>query len=239
MTAAAPAPPTHLLLAEDDAVSRAFLVQALEALPGCSVTAVALGQCALASARAIRFDALVLDLGLPDLDGAAVLSRLRGDEAAMSRTAPALALSAELDAQSSARLRAGGFAAAARKPLSVGRLHALLAGLMGAPVWNDAAAMSALAGRRDAIAGLRTLLRADLPAQLVQVRMALAMDRPGHARAVLHTLTAAAGFCGASELGDAVQGLATALADGSDPGQAVLAFESAAARVLAVPGELD
>lgn len=66
----------RILLVEDDASLAAGLKDAL-GREGFVVNHVANGQLALASVRAEAPDIIVLDLGLPDMDGLQVLSRIR------------------------------------------------------------------------------------------------------------------------------------------------------------------
>ena len=66
----------QILLVEDDAAIRSALMRALRE-QGHTVNAVDTGMGALTSAVAQRPDVVLLDLGLPDIDGADVLSMLR------------------------------------------------------------------------------------------------------------------------------------------------------------------
>lgn len=67
---------THVLLVEDDPDARA-MVQRRLAHEGFTCTAVETGQAALDATRHEAFDAVLLDLGLPDMDGLDVLAALR------------------------------------------------------------------------------------------------------------------------------------------------------------------
>lgn len=206
------APRFTVLLAEDDPVSQAFLVEALRDC-GAEVTAYADGTAALAAALAQRFDLMLLDQHLPGCHGDAVLAALRADGNAASHATPAIATSAELDGDASARTRAG-FAEALPKPMTLADLHAALRrhGL-GAPVarvLDDDAAVRAC-GSASAVARLRQLFADDeLP------RLAAELERTRDPRALrpsLHRLRAACGFCGASGLADAAVDLQRALDD--------------------------
>ncbi|GAC1457051.1 MAG: response regulator transcription factor [Candidatus Limnocylindrales bacterium] len=68
----------RILLAEDDRAVRDAVDRALRGA-GYQVSAVADGQAALAGARSPGLDAVVLDLGLPEIDGLAVCRQLRGE----------------------------------------------------------------------------------------------------------------------------------------------------------------
>lgn len=65
----------RVLIVEDDREMARGMVAAMEA-QGYAVTGVDRGQAALDALAAADFDALVLDIGLPDIDGFEVLSRL-------------------------------------------------------------------------------------------------------------------------------------------------------------------
>jgi DNA-binding response OmpR family regulator len=67
----------HVLLVEDDPDARAMVARRL-AHEGFACTAVETGHAALDAVRAQLFDAVLLDLGLPDMDGLEVLAGLRG-----------------------------------------------------------------------------------------------------------------------------------------------------------------
>lgn len=70
------APRIHVLLIEDEKQIRRFLRMTLEA-EGISVAEAASGQQGLVEARLCRPDLVILDLGLPDLDGVEVIRQLR------------------------------------------------------------------------------------------------------------------------------------------------------------------
>lgn len=203
------------LLAEDEPVSQHFLMEAL-ALLDWRCSAASDGNAALALAQSRRFDLLVLDLNLPNISGPELLARLRADPDAASRDAPALALSADPDPELEPRLRLRGFAAVGRKPIAVDALAALVSNcldpqaipsLPAAPpmaVWDDAAARRATGGQDDIVLALRELMRRELPVQRSRLLAALAIDDRATARAELHRLKAACGFCGAAALSDAI-----------------------------------
>ena len=72
---------TDLLLVDDHHIVLRGLCATLSEAPGLSVAAEATtGEEALRLARGQRFDAIVLDLGLPDVDGLEVLRRLHAEQ---------------------------------------------------------------------------------------------------------------------------------------------------------------
>ncbi len=95
-------PPIHIVVIEDEKQIRRFLRMTLEA-EGISVTEAETGRQGLTEVAARRPDLLVLDLGLPDMDGVDVICQLRTWTAL-----PILVLSARSEeAQKVAALDAG------------------------------------------------------------------------------------------------------------------------------------
>jgi CheY-like chemotaxis protein len=68
----------RVLAVDDSSVIRELLIASLEAA-GYSVEAVDSGQAALIAARQETFDAVILDVDMPGIDGLAVGRALRGD----------------------------------------------------------------------------------------------------------------------------------------------------------------
>ena len=68
----------RVLAVDDSSVIREILIASLEAA-GYSVEAVATGHAALAAASREAFDAVILDVDMPGIDGLAVGRALRGD----------------------------------------------------------------------------------------------------------------------------------------------------------------
>lgn len=209
MTSTAALP--HLLLVEDDPVSRAFLADALSALPA-QVDAVASIADAVVLARATDHALWLLDANLPDGDGLDCLAALR---AIRART-PALAVTAASDRDSLARLSAGGFAEVLQKPMPVPALHAAVwRQSLGAPApplpatagklpsWDETQAMRAVGGQAATLATLRQLFLQELPAQRGQIEAAARAGDAAAVAAVTHRLVASCGFVGAARLGEA------------------------------------
>lgn len=103
----------HLLLVEDDATV-AHAIRGLLELHGHAVTHAGHGLAALQAVAAQRFDAALLDLDLPGMDGLALARLLRDRGFAM----PLLAVTARSDADAEAQANAAGFDAFLRKPVT-------------------------------------------------------------------------------------------------------------------------
>ena len=233
------APLLAVLLVEDDPISRAFLA---EALAGLSIRVIACGSCAEAvhHASAQPFALWLLDAHLPDGDGLACLAALR----ALAPTIPALAITASEDRAELAALAAGGFDEVLQKPLAAAALHASVRRALSlpmrappamppgkAPLWDEAQALRAVGGRTETLAALRGLFRDELPAQLREIRAAVARRDADGVAAIAHRLVASCGFVGAARLRDASRAL---LATPLDAG-ALAWFEATATDVLATP----
>jgi len=110
--------PATVLLVEDDAPIRHFVKTALES-QGMLVREAADGRAALLQADTGEVDLLILDLGLPDMDGVEVVKDLR------SRSGlPVLVLSARSQEESKIRTLDAGADDYLTKPFNVGELLA-------------------------------------------------------------------------------------------------------------------
>ena len=103
----------QLLLVEDDPIV-AEVMQGLLREQGHAVVHAAHGLAALSEVATKRFDAALLDLDLPGLDGLALARMLR----AQGFAAPLLAVTARSDADAETQARAAGFDDFLRKPVS-------------------------------------------------------------------------------------------------------------------------
>lgn len=119
----------QLLLVEDDPIVAQALAGLLRA-QGHAVAHVGHGLGALTEAATRRFDAALLDLDLPGMDGLALASALRG----RGFSAPLLAVTARSDGDAETQARAAGFDGFLRKPVTGEMLAQALEALMAAAV---------------------------------------------------------------------------------------------------------
>ncbi|GLQ87103.1 response regulator [Dyella flagellata] len=205
MTATAVEP--YLLVADDDAPTRYFLGDAFRQF-GARVVFAANGNEALALARNETFDLLVLDCRMPGAGAVEILTQLRNDPEASSGSRPAVASSAELDAQAQQALLATGFHAVLLKPCTLADLRGILTlaavGRRSVPVLDDGQALHT-SGTPAVVQALRGLLRQELVA-INQELDELAVD-PKALEARLHKLRSSCGFCGAASLSEHIVSL--------------------------------
>jgi len=85
----------HVLVVEDNTTNRLLLVEMLK-LVGCRVSSAANGVEALVKLQAERFDAVLMDWHMPQMDGVAATRELRNREQAANniRHVPVIALTA-------------------------------------------------------------------------------------------------------------------------------------------------
>jgi CheY-like chemotaxis protein len=114
-----------LLLVEDDAIVAEVMIGLLRAL-GHRVTHAGHGLTAMAEVANARFDAALLDLDLPGMDGLALARLLR----AQGFGAPMLAVTARADADAEPQSHAAGFDGFLRKPLTGAMLAAAIEALL-------------------------------------------------------------------------------------------------------------
>ena len=109
-----------LLYIEDNVANVRLLERILERRPGTRLLTAGQGRLGLDLARQHRPDLILLDLHLPDLDGAEALARLRADPA--TREIPVVILSADATPGSAEQLLAAGASHYLTKPIDVREL---------------------------------------------------------------------------------------------------------------------
>ena len=116
-----------LLLVEDEPINQQVAKGLLE-LDGHEVTVAASGQAALAAAEHHRFDAVLLDMRLPDLDGLEVARRIQQLERQRDSTTPIIALTANVMPKELDAYYAAGLAAVVEKPINPVKLSQAVSG---------------------------------------------------------------------------------------------------------------
>jgi two-component system, OmpR family, response regulator len=206
-TSSTPSVTPYVLVADDDATSLCFLGDALHQL-GARVELCPDGTCALDKAQAEAFDLLILDCRMPGMDAMGVLNHLRHAPNARSAASPAVASSAELDANAQRELLAAGFHGVLLKPCTLNDLQEVLAlsstGVDQVPLLDDALALNA-SGTPAVMQALRGLFYQEL-VTLERELDDLSQDAAA-LEARLHKLRSSCGFCGAAALSEHIAAL--------------------------------
>ena len=116
-----------LLLVEDEPINQEVAKGLLE-FDGHEVTVVASGHAALAAVEHRRFDAVLLDMRLPDLDGLEVARRLRQNTSLGNAAPPIIALTANVMPKEVEAYHAAGLAAVVEKPIDPAKLSQAVSG---------------------------------------------------------------------------------------------------------------
>lgn len=114
----------HILLAEDT-ISNQQIIAALLARMGCTVETVANGQEALEALAAHNFDAVLMDVQMPVMDGETAARHIRAFDGAVSRI-PIIGITAHGLQEERERLLAAGMSACLTKPIKDAELRSAL-----------------------------------------------------------------------------------------------------------------
>jgi signal transduction histidine kinase/CheY-like chemotaxis protein/HPt (histidine-containing phosphotransfer) domain-containing protein len=120
-----PTEPLRLLLVEDDTVNQQVATGFLE-LAGHHVVVAQTGAEAIFMAGERSFDAILMDIRLPDITGLTAMEAIRAGEAAATRPTPVIALTANVMPGEVQRYLDAGMAAVVAKPIDAEKLHAAL-----------------------------------------------------------------------------------------------------------------
>ncbi|MBV9890159.1 MAG: response regulator [Rhizobacter sp.] len=114
-------PSARILVAEDDAVSQLVVATMLKKM-GCAVDVVADGDAAARAARAVRYDLILMDCHMPEIDGFQATQRIRGDASGQSVRTPIVALTADALAGDRERCLEAGMDDYMTKPVAAAQL---------------------------------------------------------------------------------------------------------------------
>ncbi|WP_240903283.1 ATP-binding protein [Caulobacter sp. 602-2] len=119
---------TAVLVVDDHEINRRTLAQVLEAF-GLAVTLAPDGETALLLAGETRFDAILMDVNMPGLDGLDTTRRLRAE--GRNRATPVIAVTGAVTDGDIAACRAAGMQDFVEKPFEVTALYAVLVRVLG------------------------------------------------------------------------------------------------------------
>ncbi len=204
----------RILVAEDNAINQKVVVRMLEKR-GHQVQVVADGREAVAAVEREHFDAVLMDLQMPHMNGFEATRHIRAREATTGAHVPILAMTAHALKGDRDRCLQSGMDGYVSKPVQAEELFRALAPYSAAnrpadpspaseaiagPVIDPEALLRRLDGDRELLRDLATMFHDDGPTYLARVRSAL-LDRDGAALAAsLHTLRGAAGNFAAGEV---------------------------------------
>jgi CheY-like chemotaxis protein len=117
-------PPLKILLAEDNLINQK-VASALLARHGHQVTVVADGRDALAAVRSESFDAVLMDVQMPEMDGIEATRAIRALGGAKG-SVPIIAMSAAATEDDAEQCRAAGMDGHMAKPLDTAKVFALI-----------------------------------------------------------------------------------------------------------------
>jgi CheY-like chemotaxis protein len=119
----------HALVVDDETDARDLIQRVLQE-QGASVSVASSGAEALRMMETLDPDALISDIGMPDMDGYQLIRRIRATEP-QGRRVPALALTAFARAEDRKKALLAGFQSHAAKPVDLAELVIVVAGLVG------------------------------------------------------------------------------------------------------------
>ena len=208
-----------ILLVEDNEVNRMVAREMLLA-NGCEVQEAADGEEGIARAAEQQFDAILMDINMPKLDGMSAARRIR-DSKGPNRSTPMVALTAYALPEDTRRFRDTGFNDVLIKPLSRQRLGAVLSRQFG---HDDVGAVDAfdelveILGE-DSANKVRTRAVAEILGVLDELEAALPTgELPEHAGDSIHRLTGLSALVGLSATHETLSMLEIAATKNDTPG---------------------
>ena len=195
---AAPMRALHLLVAEDNPVNRTLVTKLLQKR-GHRITAVENGRAAVEASRETPFDAILMDLQMPDMNGLEATVAIRAREATRGGHVPIIALTAHAMQGDRERCLAAGMDGYLSKPIDVNALIQAVEGVgdPSAPpapsvaatgIFDEQGALAHTGGDRDLLREVIALFRTDARTSLRRIERAVD-QRDGEAlRAAAHAL---------------------------------------------------
>ena len=125
-------PPRQILIIDDEADIQTIARLGLTVIGGWKVITAISGEAGIAQAKAHRPDAILLDVMMPDMDGAATARALKADSD--THTIPIVFLTAKAQAVDRKRLYGLGAQGVISKPFDPTTLASQIAGFLGWPL---------------------------------------------------------------------------------------------------------
>ena len=221
---APPVRPLRVLLAEDNAVNQRVVVRLLEKF-GHAVTVTGDGRLTLAALDAARFDVVLMDVQMPEMDGFEATRLIREREAGTGHRQPVVAMTAHAMKGDRERCLAAGMDDYVSKPVQRAELLRVLEWAAGlapvavsaptpppralalAPALDRASAVERLGGDEGLFAEVASLFQTDSRTLLGDIRRAVASGDAACVHRAAHGLKGAAGYVGGQPTADAAAAL--------------------------------
>lgn len=210
----AEAPKLDLLVVEDNEINLTLIVNMLE-LDGHRVTTARNGREGVAAALECRFDAILMDISMPVMDGPTAARKIRTDGGPCANV-PIIAVSANVLPQAVESFREAGMTAFLGKPLRISSLREVLTATMGETVTGPEAGSAIDDSLADLRANLGEAVVNEFIARLIEegddLVHGLVWD-PKDAEAQIalaaqcHKLAGSAAMFGVNDLRDALIGI--------------------------------
>jgi len=201
------------LLAEDNAVNQKLAVRILERM-GHTVGVAGNGKAAVEMAEKGKFDLILMDVQMPEMDGLEATAALRGKEKVIGGHIPIIAMTAYAMNQDKERCLEAGMDGYISKPISAQELYENIEHILRsnvkepprAPVPETAGSISDKAGLLDRVGGDLELLKeivalflADCPGLMEKIRGAVEACHAEGLEKAAHALKGSVGNFGAEE----------------------------------------
>jgi PAS domain S-box-containing protein len=199
-------PRLNVLLAEDNAVNQLLASRILEIL-GHQVTVVSNGREALSAAKAGRFDLIVMDVQMPEMDGFEATAAIRELEKSSGEHIPIIAMTAHAMKGDRERCLAAGMDGYVSKPIRVADVEEAVAQAMVAKklsgaggtsdsedsIVDEAAILAGMDGNFKLLRDLTRIFLADCPKQLAEIKVAIQKRDAERLRRAAHGLKGSVG----------------------------------------------
>jgi CheY-like chemotaxis protein len=178
----------HILLAEDNLVNQKLLVRLLENR-GHTVVVAANGRAALTALERERFDMLLMDVQMPEMDGIETTASIRHKERQTSMRLPIIAMTAHAMRGDRERCLEAGMDGYISKPIRADELLAVVEGILPVTSWQEngesiemqaaavfdrTAALSYVDGDLGLLQEMAETFLADYPPRLAEIHEAIA-----------------------------------------------------------------
>jgi two-component system, sensor histidine kinase and response regulator len=196
------APRARVLVVEDNDINAILARRLLEKI-GCNVTCVGSGQHALELLEESAFDAVLMDVQMPGMDGIETTRRIRARERERGGHVPICALTAHIRSASEDDCMTAGMDAYQLKPFDLQALRALIARLVPPPAPTAAELAARFGGDMSIVTEVAALFLQRSPALVAKVAQAMREGPPGALERAAHMLKGALLTLGAAPAAEA------------------------------------